>query len=199
MYPAIYYEVPSYDDELYHHGVKGMRWGVRRYQNYDGTLKAAGKRRKQENGGQGDDGARRLALTDKQKKNLKTAAKIAGGAALAGAVAYGAYKLGKHNAGMSDETRRMFKDAIKQRRTMSSDELKARIEHIKLERELKNLTEEELVPGSALAKEILATAGKRAATTMAAGAMLYGAKVAMTKAADRRDAAAYITPRPKNK
>lgn len=33
------------NNELYHHGVKGMKWGVRRYQNADGTLTAAGKKR----------------------------------------------------------------------------------------------------------------------------------------------------------
>ena len=32
-------------NELYHWGVKGMRWGVRRYQNKDGTLTKAGQAR----------------------------------------------------------------------------------------------------------------------------------------------------------
>lgn len=31
--------------ELYHHGVKGQRWGIRRYQNKDGSLTAAGQKR----------------------------------------------------------------------------------------------------------------------------------------------------------
>lgn len=35
----------QYNNELYHWGIKGMKWGVRRYQNKDGTLTPAGKKR----------------------------------------------------------------------------------------------------------------------------------------------------------
>ena len=40
-----------YEVELYHHGIKGQKWGLRRFQNKDGSLKPAGE-------GRYDDGLR---------------------------------------------------------------------------------------------------------------------------------------------
>ena len=33
------------ENTIQHHGIKGMKWGVRRYQNRDGSLTAEGKKR----------------------------------------------------------------------------------------------------------------------------------------------------------
>lgn len=38
--------LPDSELELYHHGTMGMRWGVRRFQNRDGTLTSAGRKRR---------------------------------------------------------------------------------------------------------------------------------------------------------
>lgn len=42
----VIYKYNPADDELTHWGVKGMRWGVRRYQKKDGSLTPAGKKRR---------------------------------------------------------------------------------------------------------------------------------------------------------
>ena len=42
-----------YTNELYHHGIPGQKWGVRRYQNPDGSVTAAGANRYYEGGGSG--------------------------------------------------------------------------------------------------------------------------------------------------
>lgn len=39
------YEIYRADDELCHHGIRGMKWGIRRYQNKDGSLTPRGKKR----------------------------------------------------------------------------------------------------------------------------------------------------------
>ena len=71
-------------DELYHHGIKGQKWGVRNYQNEDGSYTEAGKERY----GIGQKIKNKLS-DPKIKKAIKIGAAIAGTALLA----YGSYKV----------------------------------------------------------------------------------------------------------
>lgn len=64
------YNYTSEPNELYHWGIKGQKWGVRRYQNKDGTLTPAGKKRYDDSGdiSEPKKSKHRLNLEDKFKK-----------------------------------------------------------------------------------------------------------------------------------
>lgn len=106
-----------------------------------------------------------------------------------------------HSSKPSDDKNEVAarKVAVKNRRTMSDADLKKRIERLKLEREFKNLTEDDITPGRKYVSEILSASGNKALTVAAAGAMAYAVKTAMTKEFNLKEAAQYIAANPNKK
>ena len=108
---------------------------------------------------------------------------------------------GKRSSKLSADKQRkvsMRKD-VKNRRTMSTSDLKNKIERLKMQKQLKDLTEEELSPGKSFMKRVLSTSGQKVATAVVTGATLYAIKAAMTGEFDPKTMAEYMTPKPKNK
>lgn len=79
---------------LYHHGVKGQKWGIRRYQNPDGTWTNAGKKRYGDSDGDSTGSANKASSSAKKK----VAIGVATGAAIVAGTVLTAYLVKKYGS-----------------------------------------------------------------------------------------------------
>lgn len=160
------------DEELYHWGIKGMKWGVRRFQNPDGSLTPAGKKRYS-----AEDGEREEKPNYAPKAPKKSASD------------YTDDELRTQINRMQME--KQYRDLAGQTNVREDDpnkELKLQRERLQLQRDVKNL-KKEINSGQTFVGSVLSDAGKKALTTMATGAMLYMGKQTVKTLFDNPDLA----------
>lgn len=162
----------KYSDELYHHGIKGQKWGVRRWQNPDGTLTPEGVKRY----GKGEAGITAFERS-RARKTLATSAGIGTAAGAGAGTAAGLASMGVlapelipsgaltggvlgGAAGVGINTLRSSKSAkLKQKRyesgKMSKEEANAYKKYIKRQEKLAEMEEEARVRARAQAQAML--------------------------------------------
>lgn len=134
------------EDTLAHYGVLGMKWGVRRYQNANGSLTSAGKKRYSKSD------ARQI------KKNEKLAIKTR-----------------KQRA---KEIKKSRKNDARYSSTLSSNDIDKRIDRLKKEKQLRDLTRDVDSPAkSAIYNSIQSNGSKIIGGLAAAGMLAIGTSV----------------------
>lgn len=118
-----------YGDELYHHGIKGQKWGIRRFQPYS-----------------------------KGSKKGKEVGKAAKGSSLKE----------RNESIIADR-----KKALSERRHLSDDELRKRINRLRLEEDFKNLSKRDINKGKSEVRRNISNKLTMAAATVVAGSAIY--------------------------
>lgn len=117
---------------LAHHGIKGQKWGVRNYQNPDGSLTALGRARR----GYGNKKANKAAERAKAKAEKKAASKAS------------------RHENLKKYVRNHPASIYRHRSEFSSDEINKLVDEIRTDRKLKDIRNEEIQRGWDTVKQI---------------------------------------------
>lgn len=152
------------ENELMHWGIKGMKWGVRRYQNKDGSLTPAGKKRYEQE-------MAKLKEEEKIAKNkLRTQAKLNKLDEKRKEIE--ALKSGKP---IAKKTKQSSTPSVKE---MSDEELRRTVNRLLMEQQYAKLKPEQVSAGQKFVKKVMNDVVAPAATEVGKNVL----KDAMTKA-----------------
>lgn len=132
-----------YSDELYHHGIKNQKWGVRRYQNPDGSLTALGRIHY---------GVGKAIETT--GKVVKTTGKVIGNAAVSTGKAVG-------NAVKAHNEKKLEKKKLKHPELMTDQELREYTNRLNMEASYKEAKKRNRGPVRKVVGDILQKAGNK--------------------------------------
>lgn len=118
------------NEYLEHHGIKGQKWGIRRYQNADGSLTALGRKRRGLSDAKPESGLKK-AMADAKEKSAERKAE---------------YAVQRHE-NLKQYVRNHPKAIYRNRTEFSADEINKLVEDIKADRRLKDIRDEEIRRG----------------------------------------------------
>lgn len=156
-------------NELMHHGVRGQKWGVRRYQNADGSLTSAG--------------IKRYGTAENFKKVQDAKARAEARKRAAKATARTNAEVAKFNSkNQLSEPSAKPKVTKKTIKSMPDKELNDNITRLQKEKQYKELVQgDNVTRGRRAVSEALTESGKQATRTIATAALTYAGKQAVKK------------------
>lgn len=150
------------NNELTHWGIRGMKWGVRRYQNSDGTLTPAGKKRYQKE----MDKLKKEERTLKNKQ--KTKAMIE--------------KLEKKRRDVDELKGKKVEESKPKKKTiddLTNDELRELVTRLELKKRYDDLSPKKVITGKEFVSDMLNPALKSSGKQLLTDIMMKGGKKAL--------------------